>query len=153
MELFKALIIAEAVKAQLAPFCDRIEIAGSIRRKKPEVGDIEIVCVPKPSEILSFIQTAESLGEKVKGDPGGRYAQIVLLEGISLDLFIARQENYGLILAIRTGSADFSHKYLACGWVKHGYKSVDGMLTYRGRPVEVREEIDLFKLIKLENRI
>ena len=43
MEYNKALEIAEKTKAQLAPYCERIEIAGSIRRKKPDVGDIEIV--------------------------------------------------------------------------------------------------------------
>lgn len=30
--------------------CLRIEVAGSIRRKREEVGDIEIVAIPKPSE-------------------------------------------------------------------------------------------------------
>ena len=34
MELKKALNIAEKVKSLLAPHCERIEIAGSIRRKK-----------------------------------------------------------------------------------------------------------------------
>lgn len=33
----QALKIAEKVKALLSPHCERIEIAGSIRRKKPEV--------------------------------------------------------------------------------------------------------------------
>lgn len=49
-----ALVIAEKIKAQLAPHCDRIEIAGSIRRKKPEVKDIEIVVIPKPYEVGLF---------------------------------------------------------------------------------------------------
>lgn len=43
MKLEQALEIAEKVKALLAPHCERIEIAGSIRRKKPDVKDIEIV--------------------------------------------------------------------------------------------------------------
>ena len=30
----------------LKPACERIEVAGSIRRKKATVGDIEIVCIP-----------------------------------------------------------------------------------------------------------
>ena len=34
MEYQKALSIAEKVKEILSPFCERIEIAGSIRRKK-----------------------------------------------------------------------------------------------------------------------
>lgn len=43
----EALEIAEEIKEALAHHCERIEIAGSIRRKKPEVGDIELLFVPK----------------------------------------------------------------------------------------------------------
>jgi DNA polymerase/3'-5' exonuclease PolX len=67
-------------------------------------------------------------------------------EGIDVDLFTARPENWGLIYALRTGSAEFSHKVLAAGWVRQGYKSVDGMLTYNGREVPTPEEADLFRL-------
>ncbi len=47
MELSKASIIAESIKRLLTGTCTRIEIAGSIRRRKQEVGDIEILCIPK----------------------------------------------------------------------------------------------------------
>lgn len=30
----------------LAPYCDRIQVAGSVRRLRPEVGDLEVVCIP-----------------------------------------------------------------------------------------------------------
>ena len=46
MEYYKALSIAETLVAELTPACKRIEIAGSIRRQKPDVGDIEIVAIP-----------------------------------------------------------------------------------------------------------
>ncbi len=50
----QALEIAERTKALLAPHCERIEIAGSIRRKKPHVKDIEIVAIPKSYNIGLF---------------------------------------------------------------------------------------------------
>ena len=68
---------------------------------------------------------------------------------IKIDLFMATKRNWGLIFAIRTGSADFSHKILACGWVRAGYKSVNGILTKNGQEIECREEEDLFKLIRV----
>lgn len=73
-----------------------------------------------------------------------------MFEFINLDLFFATERNWGLILAIRTGSAEYSHKVLATNWVKAGYKSVNGMLTKNNQEVEVREEKDLFKLIGVE---
>jgi DNA polymerase/3'-5' exonuclease PolX len=39
--------MAEALVALLAPACERIEIAGSIRRQKPNPNDIELVAVPR----------------------------------------------------------------------------------------------------------
>jgi DNA polymerase/3'-5' exonuclease PolX len=41
---------AEALIDLLADSCDRIEIAGSIRRRKPVVHDIEIVAIPRITE-------------------------------------------------------------------------------------------------------
>lgn len=46
MKHSEALAVAEALRDYLAPACVRIEIAGSIRREKPEVKDIELVCEP-----------------------------------------------------------------------------------------------------------
>lgn len=164
MNLESAHAIAERARCVLAPWCDRIAIAGSIRRKKPEVGDIELVAIPTASiirrdlwgEIVEvqrdhrFAKAVRSLGLVLKGDPSsGRYIQLHLPDGIALDLFLATPENWGLILAIRTGSADYSHRVLASGWVRAGYHSIGGMLCTRFHKVPVREEEDLFNLIGL----
>ncbi len=145
MILEEAQKIAEKYLNLLKPFCSRIEIAGSIRRGKPEVKDIEIVCIP--SDLNKFSEIVNKW-EKVKGEPTGKYTQRILPEGIKLDLFMANEKNWGLIFAIRTGSADFSHKTLALGWVKQGFKSVNGMLIDKnGNEVILKEEKDLFNLI------
>lgn len=47
LPLEEVLPKAVHLKALLEPYCQRIEIAGSIRRKKPTVGDIEILYIPK----------------------------------------------------------------------------------------------------------
>lgn len=141
--------IALSVLEQLRPFCDRLEIAGSIRRKKAEVGDIEIVAIPKPYEIGLFqsgIARVINQWEKVKGELPCKYTQRILPSGIRLDIFFAKQENWGLIFALRTGSADYSHKILANGWVRNGFKSIDGYLFKDNERYEIREEQDLFRL-------
>lgn len=138
--------IADKYVEKLKPMCYRIEIAGSIRREKPEVKDIEIVCIRDPKKLFEWTYFINSL-EKVKGEAIGKYTQRKLPEGINLDLFMCKKENWGLIFAIRTGSADYSHNVLACNWVKLGYKSIDGILMKDGAEVHVPEEKDLFKLI------
>ena len=161
MKLVEAIIIAERVKAQLAPHCDRIEIAGSIRRRKPDVGDIEIVCIPSRTasghRSVAWVMAVIGAGRPMKGDPRiARYVQFQTRGGdgpiINVDIFTATPSNWGLIYAIRTGSADFSHWTLACGWVRNGYKSVDGMLTRNGVAIDVPEERDLFRMAGIEYR-
>lgn len=150
MKYAQAIEIAKRHMAELAPHCERIAIAGSLRREKGEVGDIEIVAIPKPYDVGLFasgIATVVNNWKKVRGELPCKYTQRMLPGGIALDLFIATEENWGLIFAIRTGSADFSHKVLAEGWVRRGCHSVDGMLCKDGFPVPIREEKDLFDLI------
>jgi DNA polymerase/3'-5' exonuclease PolX len=161
MTLTEATPIADAIVRLLTPHCDRIAIAGSVRRRKATVGDIEIVCIPstyRPPDLFStcdfgetrrsqdWIRAAYQIGRVTKGHPiDGRYIQFDR-DGVQVDLFTATAENWGLILAIRTGSAAFSHTVLARGWVRNGYTSEGGMLRRGAETVPVREEADLFRL-------
>lgn len=150
MILAQATEIANRAKAELAPHCHRIEIAGSVRRRKAEVGDIEIVAIPKAYDVGLFesgIATIVNQWPKVRGELPCRYTQRMLPDGIALDLFFATEKNWGTVLAVRTGSAVFSHRILATGWVRRGYHGDGGVLTRDGVEVEVREEADLFELI------
>jgi hypothetical protein len=47
MNLPLATLYAQQIVTWLTPFCERIEIAGSIRRQRPIVNDIDLVCIPK----------------------------------------------------------------------------------------------------------
>lgn len=78
MKHTEAYQIATRIKAELQPHCERIEIAGSIRRNKPEVKDIEIVAIPKPYEIGLFesgIASVVNNWQKVKGELPCKYTQ------------------------------------------------------------------------------
>jgi len=153
MILSQAEIIAEKTLNELKPYCDRIEIAGSIRREKPNPNDIEIVAIPKPYQTGLFesgIAKIVNCWTMIKSKLPCKYTQRLLPEGIKLDLFFARPENWGLIFAIRTGSAEFSHNVLAKGWCAKGFKSQNGILFKNGIPIYIREEIDLFHLLEIE---
>jgi DNA polymerase/3'-5' exonuclease PolX len=124
MDYPSALEIAKRAQATLAPYCHRISIAGSIRRQRPQVKDIEIVALPwqEPSDLFGDALVAHhgfcaavNQWRAIKGQPTGKYTQRRLPEGINLDLFMADADNWGLILAVRTGSAAFSHHVLATG--------------------------------------
>lgn len=137
MILQEAQPIAERILSALLPYSHegRCHIAGSVRRQKPEVKDIEIMFQPRISynhDLLgaqinhhrSVIAVMEirKLGKLLSGKPNdGRYCKIELPEGINLDLFMPEPYDYYRMFAIRTGSADFSHKVIANGWLKKGW--------------------------------
>jgi len=152
MLLTEAIPIANKLKSLLEPYCERIEIAGSIRREKEIVKDVELVLIPKNANKLfnvlglHLLKTIGSIRYLKNGD---KYKQFFYL-GIKIDLFVACPDNWGYIFAIRTGSAEYSHNTLAVGWVKKGFKGEDGFLTKNGAVVPVKEEIDLFNLIGVE---
>lgn len=163
MSYQEALAIAEVIKATLAPHCERIEIAGSIRRQKEIIGDIEICAIPKPYDTGLFesgIATVVNQWEKVKGEMDFekcKYTQRLLPNGITLDLFFAKQDKWGNIFLIRTGDWEFSKKFMGAKLPQMGYKQEDGYLKYNGKIIPCPEEIDLFnragiKFIEPKNR-
>lgn len=151
----EANAIAEDLVNQLRPHCSQIDIAGSIKRRKPTIGDVEIVCLPLPYDasplFCSGIATVVNQWEKVKGELPCRYTQRILPSGMKLDLFMPDPAGYGLQLAIRTGSAEWSHKRLATAWVRTGFKSEGGLLRDQaGRVLPCRTERELFERIGLK---
>lgn len=61
MKLEHARILANEVVQLMAPYCERIEVAGSIRREAAEVKDIEVVCIPKWEERPAMDFSEQSL--------------------------------------------------------------------------------------------
>lgn len=68
----EATLIAKPIIAALAPYCHRIEIAGSIRRLQPEVHDIEIVAVPKRTLMVAPVITTTDLFGDTKEEKDGK---------------------------------------------------------------------------------
>lgn len=119
--------IAAMYVADLAAHCQRVEVAGSIRRRKPVVHDIEVVAVPLyriapvdmfgnpvTSPITMIDESMNSLASRwgaVFRKNGPKFKQLGLSEGINLDLFIVTPPaDWGVIFAIRTGPGDFSNQ-------------------------------------------
>lgn len=113
MKLDEAQIIAEKVLEIVRQSSSKAEIAGSIRRKKPEVKDIEIVAIiddyDKLFEMLSKVGRFIKPGvpDIIDWPPkkNSKYIRMFLNEEIKLDLFIANEDNWGPLFCMRTGSA------------------------------------------------
>jgi DNA polymerase (family X) len=119
--------IAAKIVYEIAPFCDQVEIAGSIRRRRPFVNDIDLVVLPKPDFANALRERCKKRAMKVQTD--GEMTLIVTLEyppagrdGLQLDIWIAKPTvkdlltttptNFGTLFLMRTGSREHNIKLI-----------------------------------------
>jgi DNA polymerase/3'-5' exonuclease PolX len=161
---------AAPIIAALTTSCDRIAIAGSIRRCAPHVGDVEIVAIPKyhqPTDLFGFahgkpdseldlaLDRLVSAGIIKPGDKqGDRYKKFILPRfGLQLDLFITDPAGWGVIYTLRTGSKDFSHWLVTPrdkgGAMPFGLRCQDRQLWRQGRALNTPTERAVFDALEI----
>jgi DNA polymerase (family 10) len=156
LPLARARAIAEKTVAALTPLCHRIEIAGSIRRQREFVGDIDLVILPKNrGEIVERIRKGCRI---VTNGEQNLIAEWTLGDGqpFQLDLFFAREgktelfdaipSNWGTLLVCRTGSKDFN-VFLCQRAQQLGLKwnPYQGVMSSEGKILAAEEEGDVFR--------
>lgn len=160
--------IARLLVAKLQPACQRIEIAGSIRRRSPMVSDIEIVAIPIPipnligeptentvlDELLDTLPlTFTKRGRRFQqftfeGEPAGRLP-------FPVDLFLQPDpQTWGVNMLIRTGSADFARRMVtaqSAGGFKPDWATVKDARVWRaGAALPTPEKHNVFELWGIE---
>ena len=189
-------IVAQGVLHHLSDCCHRMEIAGSLRRGTKDVGDIEIVCIPKeviPQMSFPVYGIGETKSNRKSRQPkrvfplydeirkldwliprkdragntrlGPRYMALIdICTDVPVDLFcVLPPAQWGTIMTIRTGPADFSHMLMSVSRRK-GFQCEDGQLFKVNKRegfkklIDTPEERDFFKAINIawvkpENRL
>lgn len=169
----RAQAVAEVLRLALEDFCERIEIAGSIRRRKPEVGDVEIVFVPKmqtipdglfdtkeisqAGHVIDALVRAGALARRknVNGsEMWGAKNKLALhvATGIPVDFFATTEAAWFNYLVCRTGGAENNTRLAMAaqdkGWKWNPYGP--GFTDARGEIVPVKSERDVFELLGLD---
>lgn len=152
-----ALVIAEGVAGDLVSrmrdACDAIAVAGSIRRRAPDVGDVEILAIPTRKQRVvadGFFEEREVIDDDLRDrveellaqgvlathpkDPkrGERYEKLLHPQsGLQIDLFKVRTSTWGLGLLIRTGPWEYS-RWFVNEVRRHGFHVADGFQLHRG---------------------
>lgn len=142
----------------LRPECERIEVAGSLRRKKRDVGDVEIVLIPKPLKVglfgedffgaarISYVLLESGFQLPKNGD---YYKQAYESErDIHFDIFLTTPEKWGCVFTIRTGGAFFTHKLVTSrqqkGFCPSNLGFVDGRIRYGKHILNADKKIWVF---------
>jgi len=137
MKLQEARRLADKYAALIQPGCVRLEVVGSVKRgDKDEVHDIEFLVIaddrrPRPElgdlkrygnkipktmlDKLLFELCEQGLFKQVLGGDKLKKYVIVEVEGLNpfhLEIYIVRQETWGILNVIRTGPGVFSHCFV-----------------------------------------
>jgi DNA polymerase (family X) len=97
--------IAEEIKDKLKKldYVNDVEIAGSLRRKKETIGDIDILVTSKnPENVMDFFTSMENVADVIAKGP--TKSNVRLKEGIEADVRVIGEKNYGAALLYFTGS-------------------------------------------------
>ena len=145
--LGEAYPIAMSIVDQLKKLKEvkRIEVAGSLRRMKETVGDIDILVTATKN--LPVIQTFVKLSEVKKVYAKGETrASVLLRNNIQCDLRVVKDEEYGSALQYFTGSKEHSIELRKIA-IKKGYKlSEYGLFNVKtGKRVAGRTEEEIYK--------
>jgi DNA polymerase (family 10) len=114
--LEEAQSVANRLVEALKPFCSKVQISGSIRREKPEVGDIDLVVIP--SELEDFITKVKEI---IDFDYGGTKKIFGLFGERPINIFLSDEDSFGACLYQTTGPAMYNIRQRA-RVKKLGYK-------------------------------
>lgn len=160
--------LAQRITDVLTPACQRIAVAGAIRREVAQVSDIDLVCIPQtvPLDLFGEIQASclDPLLDKLvadgrllpedRQDTQRRTFRVPALPDLQVKLAITTPSQWGLILALRTGNPTFARRLVAQqsqgGLLPEGHWiSDDRLCRVGGHIVDVPEETTLFEVIGL----
>ncbi len=111
--------LSEELIEFMKPHVDKIETAGSLRRKKETIGDIDILATGNSDEIMdSFVQYEDIEDVLVKGDTK---TSIRMKNGIQADVRVVDAESWGSALMYFTGSKEHNVKLRQVA-IDNGYK-------------------------------
>lgn len=146
MLLERAEKLANEIIKRLAPYCSRIQVAGSIRRKAPNPKDIDLVLIPSDPWNLHH----EMLGLGQNKMSGSKITR-VMAGSTQIDIYIASEETWATLLLIRTGSTQNNIRLATLakkkGW--HLAASGDGLFNENGQRIAGESEASIFEALGL----
>jgi DNA polymerase (family 10) len=121
LELAKAQILAKQVETTIKPLCNRFEVVGSIRRRKPIVGDVDLVVVATDGCWGKIVQSLKKPRVICSGKSLIKLIYPCEDTLFQVDFYRATEQTFGIQELIRTGSADHN-MWLAGNAITKGFR-------------------------------
>jgi len=148
-KLITAYSYAESIVRQLGRVkaVQKIELAGSVRRKKELVGDIDILIISDEAEkVMDAFVKIDGIKEVLV--KGMTKSSAVLSCGLQVDVRVLKSDSFGAALYYLTGSEE--HNVAVRDMAKHAGLKVNEYGIFRGdKNIASRTEEDIFKALGL----
>lgn len=151
MLLGTALPVAESIIAQLksAKVVEEAVIAGSARRMRETVGDLDILIISenpkKVEELISKMKEVESVIAK-----GQTRIAVVLKMGLNCDFRVIERDSFGAAIQYFTGSKDHGVQVRSIA-VRKGYSLNEYQLSDKnGKKIVSRTEQEIYEKLGLQ---
>ena len=151
MALGTALPEAELIIRRLneSRLVDRTAIAGSTRRMRETVGDLDLlVTSKKPAAVMDFIANLDEVADVVMKGPTKTTVRLKI--GINCDVRVVDSASFGAALQYFTGNKDHNVKVRQIA-IRLGYKLNEyGLFDKRGHNVAGPEEKDIYDKLGMD---
>jgi len=150
VSIARALPVAELLLESLraVPGVVAAEMAGSLRRRRETVGDIDLlVGARQPREVIRAFLALPEIG-RVKGQ-GDTKASVELANGLAVQLWVHPPQHFGTALQYATGSQAHNVRLRELAQSKglslseHGFKTSSGKMRECADEAEVYRELGL----------
>jgi len=151
MLLGDALPVAESIVNKLAEsgLCEKAMVAGSARRMRETVGDIDILAISeKAGKIMDLFANVSEVQEIIARGPTKSSALLKI--GINCDLRVISRESFGAAVQYFTGSKDHNVQVRTIS-VNKGYKLNEyGLYDRAGKIVAAKEEETIYEKLGMQ---
>ncbi len=127
---------------------ERLEVAGSTRRMKETIGDVDILIISRKSKPVMeyFVKMPEVSQVHAKGETK---SSVKLDNGLDVDLRVVPEKSYGSALAYFTGSKDHNIALREIS-IKKGFKLNEYGLWRGEKRVAGKTEEEIYKALGLD---
>ena len=151
MLLGRALPEAEKIIAQLrdSGLAERAELAGSARRMRETVGDLDILVTTKsPEKMTDFFVSLKEIDRVILRGP--TKTTVLLRIGINCDLRVVGTESFGAAMQYFVGNKDHNVKVREIA-IKKGYKLNEyGLFDRKGKSIAAADEKDVYAKLGMQ---
>ncbi len=135
------------------PAVSRVQVAGSYRRGKETLGDLDfLVATPDPEAVMHFFTSQAWTAEIIAN--GVTKSSIRLTSGVQCDLRAVTNSQFPFALAYFTGSKEHNvalrSRALKYGWTLNEYRFAATSEASTAPPDQIYEEKDIYRALDLD---